>query len=79
MALFLLREMFLMNKHIIHLYLQNVLFTFSRCNTSRACRHVEFCILILLFHDIFGVGRISSVDSRTQFCDKSNSLELVPE
>ena len=24
-------------------------------------------------------GRTSSVDSRTQFCDKSNSLELVPE
>ena len=79
MALFLLREMFLMNKHIIHLYLQNALFTFHSQHSSRACRHVEFCIRILLFQDIFGIGRTSSVDSRTQFCDKSNSLELVPE
>ena len=76
MALFLLREMFLTNKHIIHLYLQNVLFTFHSATLFRACRHVEFCILI---HNIFGIGRISSVDSRTQFCDKSNSSELVPE
>ena len=79
MALFVLREMFLMNKHIIHLHLQNVLFTFHSATLFRACRHVEFCILILLFHDIFGIGRISSVDSRTRFCAKSNSLELVPE
>ena len=36
--------------------------------------YVGFCYsAILIFHDIFGKGRTSSVDSRTQFCDKSNS------
>ena len=44
-------------------------FTVQHC--SCACRHVEFCysaILFLLFHNIFGIGETSSVDSRIQFC-----------
>ena len=46
---------------------------------SCACRHVEICYSAIPRYDIFGIGRTGSVDSRTQFCDKSNSSVLVPE
>ena len=49
---------------------------------SSVCRLIEFCysaIQFLLFHNIVGIGRTSSVDSRTQFCDKSKGLQIVPQ